>query len=124
MKKVQKIKAALVALGAVGLITVVSVASSVEKKKEPVEKIIEVESCSEVELKVGKDHLCMTEDDYKTIKKNLHKEYKNKTKNYDFDINNREIFMAILSKEVKEKKVSFDKLMDKEYLMEELFNTN
>lgn len=124
MRKVKTIKRALIGLGAAGIIAVVAAVSVTAPEPVPVEEITvaEVQNCSEIELAFGETKICVTKEDYKTIKKNLHKEYKNKSKDYDFNINNRDIFYAILDKEIKEKGIPFSKLKDKDYIMEEFFN--
>lgn len=51
------------------------------------------------------EKLCLTQKEYSNIKGALKQEYANKEKDYDFDINNRDILFSVLTKEIKDKKV-------------------
>jgi len=62
---------------------------------------------------------CLTKTQYATVKTNLLNEFKDKSKSYDFDINNRELLYMVLDKEVKTKGFSMTG-MTKEKLRTEL----
>ena len=62
----------------------------------------------------------MTVEEYKAAKQTILDKYNDKSKDYDFDINDREILYAILNKEIKEKGFRMEGSITKETLKIEL----
>jgi len=62
----------------------------------------------EVTLEFQKDEtkLCIDKDDYKVLKSRLKQQYEAKSKGYDFEIGDREMLVAVLNNEIKEKGIS------------------
>lgn len=73
--------------------------------------------CEGVELKLEKQsNQCLSKDDYKALKKELHDEYKDDSKEYDFDINNLPLLEAVFSYEYEQGNFTLEGVTSKEEL--------
>lgn len=70
----------------------------------------------------AEEKICITDKDYSKVKAALLTEFNDKKKDYDFDINHREILSAVVNKEVKEKGFRIEGDITKEKLREEIIN--
>ncbi len=113
MKKLTK---TLIGIGAVGVIATAGVAVVPESPEIIYEDLIaecpshEVsldtkygsKNVGQVELPFVAERLCMDMYVYETIKKTLIENYEDQSKDYDFDINHRELLIPVLLKEAAE----------------------
>lgn len=83
--------------------------------------------CADVSLPVDFDsegkaekELCFTKNEYKDLKAQLKADYK-KNPDYDFDVNNKDLLIAVWNKEIKEKGLQIQN-MDKAKLKQTLLD--
>lgn len=110
-----------VGLASVGIATVIGSVAMFSGGKTEIYPFLETITCriGEISLESNDRRICLTKQQYPIIKKRLLNEYNDKTKDYDFDINKREILSAVLNKELNDKGISI-RDTDKEKIKKEL----
>jgi hypothetical protein len=96
---------------------------------EPVQPIVCPKENIRLELRdsggMKTDEECLTQEGYKALKDSLYAEFeskkdlKGKKKDYDFDINSRDLLMAVINRELTDKKITLNGLT-KEKIRDEL----